>query len=363
LSDIALPEIYVMDSFVYNDGTYDYRCVLGRVDCGDRNLVSAIPFQNLAEFEYGTNSFEGASIFYDAATFANTNLSLFKTGAIHTRLTNLFASAQWACLTNPGVTPDLNGFFFSGYNYGKRIDGESMYESGAKNWALAIQDSRGTNVDEMSVLDTRSGGCGAPDGYSGAAAVSISAIAPPGGGVVGIAQPFMVQITNQSSYRSYGTTVSFALSEAFDFGGASGSQGYVSFDSNRIVTYSVGPLLAGDSANIDFQLIPLQANAAPGDSISLSLGLSNSVLAIPVAFPPIQSIPPVLNFAPGPGENVQLDWRADTGLLFAEGSQRLGLGALWSPVNTNNMVTSGANHRFVSQEATGLQGYFRLHSQ
>jgi len=36
LSDIKLPEIYVMDSFIYSDGIGNRQCILSaRVDCGD----------------------------------------------------------------------------------------------------------------------------------------------------------------------------------------------------------------------------------------------------------------------------------------------------------------------------------------
>jgi hypothetical protein len=353
LSDIKLPEIYIMDSFIYDTSvTYPKLYILGRVDCGDRNLVK--PFSTLSEIETNNpNSAITVDLDYDAWHFQTNQLDLYPSGTRYGRLQNLFTNAQWACLTNSATNPDLNGFFVVSQHL-------THGSQPAANWSLAISDGD-TIVDEMAFLDTRSGGCGASSQVSSNVSVSIAGTSPPAIGTVGRIQPVTVQITNQSSIQAYGTTVSFVLNNGFEYKDANGSQGYGSL-SNRVVTYTVGPLPGNASADIHLQVIPLQTNAVvPGTTpvLAFASGLTNSATGT-AGFWPIQSVPPILGVTPSPG-GILFDWWSDTDRLLFERSSVLGLGASWSPA-TNGLVINGS-HRFLPSTVAGQQGYFRLRSQ
>jgi hypothetical protein len=356
VSDIKLPEIYLMDTFQetgVNGVAVNNRCILGRIDCGDSDLTISIPFNSLTELRYGTNNGTLATIFYDPVAFVNTNFTIYRSGTIRDHLQNLVTNAQWASLTNPAINTDRTGYFLV-----------RQPTSQATTWSVAISDSRGTNIDVMAFLDTRSGGCGAPDQFTGTVGVSIASTSPSSGGVIGLARPVTVQVTNQTPVQAYGTTVSFVLGDAFDYGGASGSQGAASFNpANRAVTYTVGPLLAGASADISLNLIPLQTGTAvPGSTPALSLGsgLTNSEPTNTIPFSPVASVQPILGMTPSAGW-IQLDWWSDTDRLLVEGSPRLGSGASWSSL-TNGIVIDGS-HRFLPCQVTNQQDYFRLYVQ
>jgi hypothetical protein len=358
LSDITFPEIYVMDNFNYVNGLTHYLFIIGRIDCGDRSLTKAIPFISLTQLSNGIPNGPTIDIDYDAWHFQTNALKAYGNSTIQAHLLNLFTNAQWACLTNPALNPDFQGYFLAEQKAANGNPGQ------AAHWSLALKDGRSTNIDVMSFLDTRSGGCGVPSLVSNTVNVTIATSPTTNNGVVGLGQPVTVQVANQTSIQSYGTTVSFVLSNAFDYGGASGSQGSGSF-SNGVVTYAVGPLLAGATAVINLKLIPLQSGLArPSTLASLNMGqgLVNSSLTNTASFPPIQSIPPVLNVTRGPGGSVQLDWWSDTDRLLIENSSVLGFGASWSFVNNNGQVNDGS-HRFLPQQVAGQQGYFRLHVQ
>jgi hypothetical protein len=361
MSDIRLPQIYIMDTFADSDGVTDWRYIIGRVDCGDRNLVKAQPFLNLAELYYGTNNGTSATINYDPVDFqlkATNNVnaaSRYKdtTGTYDStaikRFSNTFQTELWACITNPAANPDLNGFFLARQAYNK-----------APLWSLAVRDENGTNVDVMSFLDTRSGGCGSSGMFSNAASVVMS-VTPSPSGTVGLGQPVTFQVTNQSSIQCYGTTVSFVLGNGFDYVGASGTQGSASFNSsNRVVTCAVGPLLGNSTATINVQLIPLQTNAVPGATPSLALGsgLTNTAPVVPSPFPPIASALPVLSLSRAP-TGILLDWWSDTDRLLVESSSAISSASSWAA--TTNGVIPSSSHRFLPVSLTGL-GFFRLHT-
>ena len=215
----------------------------------------------------------------------------------------------------------------------------------------------------MNFLDTRSGGCGVPSLVSNTVSAVIVATPTTNTGVVGLAQPVTVLVTNLASVQTYGTKVSFVLSNAFDFGGGSGSQGYAS-SSNGVVTYTLGPLLPGATASINLKLIPLRAGAVvPGTLATLNLGANlNNTSPNTASFSPIQSVAPALNSARGPGGTVQLDWWSDTDRLMLESSPALGSGASWSSSDASGTIVDGS-HRFLPQQVAGQQGYFRLRSQ
>jgi hypothetical protein len=196
LNTIKLPFIYVMDSFVSGD-----RYVIGRVDCGCRDLTIPIPFNTITELYYQTNNGTLAPIFYDPVEFQNVQLSAFKSGTVHTYLVNRFASAEWACLTNSVTNPDLNGFFLM-----------NQTTSQAPNWSLAVSGGTDVNgntitVDEMAFLDTRSGSCPGSCLVTFTNLVSASAITPSAfnRGAVGVGQPGTTQGANKSAIRAYGS--------------------------------------------------------------------------------------------------------------------------------------------------------------
>jgi hypothetical protein len=157
LSDISLPAIYIMDSFVSGD-----RYILGRVDCGCRNLTIPVPFHTISQLYYGTNRAVNtgqdalATVYYDPADFQSAQLVAYPSGnstSVYGHLTNLFSGLHWNCFTNPGSNPDLNGFF---------LVHESTSE--APHYTLAISSGADANgnpvvVDQMSFLDTLSGDC------------------------------------------------------------------------------------------------------------------------------------------------------------------------------------------------------------
>lgn len=236
----------------------------------------------------------------------------------------------------------------------------------AANWSVEITDgSSGKVVDEMLFLDTRSGGCGSPDQTPSTVRVSLTPLSASGSGVVGLAQPVTMQVTNQSSVQAYGATVSFTLDNAFDFAGAGGPQGSASFNStNRLVVYTLGPLLGGTSAKINFQLVPLRAGAAvPGTSpmLALGAGLTNSA-ANAVSFSPLQSVEPILDVTPTLG-GIQLGWSSDSVRLAVEGSSELGSGESWSPTTNRVLQADNGSHHFLGITIPSQQDYFRLHGQ
>ena len=367
LSEIRLPEIYVMDSWRwYNwDSTgpgyaYYYHTLIGRVDCGNSDfMASSVPFAQVALTNGSTVS--GATLYYIPSDFQTIMLKTYSSGSRNTHLKSLFASEQWNCLTNSN--PDANGFFL--YTVFEGINVASGKNS--VGYSVAIYDPiAGTPLDEMPFLATRSGGCATPSQFSSGVSVSVASMPPPTNGVVGVAQPLAIQVTNQASSQAYGTTVSFALSNAFGFGSASGSQGYASFDlSNQTLSYTVGPMLPGTSAEIDLQLIPLRAGVAvPGTPpvITLPGGLTNSPTSV-VPFSPIESALPTIGLTRTPA-GVQLDWWSDTDRLVVEGTSALGSGASWSPVTpVANGTAINGSHRFLAPSVAGRQGYFRLHGQ
>lgn len=362
LSDLRLPEIYAMDSWNWyefyppdNEDVY-LHTLIGRVDCGNSDLVAPIPFANVSITNGGSPT--TVTLYYSPSDFEKAMTNAYASGTINTHLKALFASEQWYHLTNSN--PDTNAYFLI-------TEGENAANSQglAAKWSAAIFDPfTGEALDEMDLLDTRSGGCPNPSEFSDGVSVAVVGTSPPANGVVGLTQPVTLQITNQSSAQAYGTTVSFVLNDAFDFGGASGSQGYASFDpSSRTVSYAVGPMTGNSSANISLNLIPLQPTATiPGSQpvVGVSNNLSNSV-PITVSFAPIASALPAIGLSRTPG-GLQLDWWSDTDRLLAEQSPSLGSGESWSPITSGTSVTS-ASHRFLALPISGGQGYFRLQSQ
>jgi hypothetical protein len=353
LGELRLPEIYVMDAWDWYDGTtYYYHTLIGRVDCGNSDLIAPFPFGNVIVTNNDGSS-SGYPLDYDPSHFETNMLKTYAGGPRNTHLKALFASEQWNSLTNSN--PDENGFFLV-----------TERQSEAAEWSVAIfYTGTSTPLDEMPFLASRSGGCATPSQFSSGVSVAVAGTSPATNGVVGLAQPVTVQVTNQTSVQAYGTTVSFVLGNAFDFGGASGSQGYASFNTNnRVVTYTVGPLLGAASADINLQVIPLQAGVAvPGTAplLNLATNLTNFTPTNAISFSPIESVPPVLGVTPGPGA-ILLDWWSDTDRLLAEGSSTLGSGASWSPVINGTSVTN-ASHRFLALPVSGQQGYFRIQSQ
>jgi hypothetical protein len=350
LSDLRLPEIYVMDTWQWFDGVTTHHTVIGRVDCGIADLIAPIPFSSLSVTN--GNSVATTPLDYDAWHFETNMLKTYSGGSRNTHLKALFSGEQWNCLTNSN--PDVNGFFLV-----------TERNNVAADYSVAIYDPiTGAPVDQMPFLATRSGGCATPSQFASGVGVSVTSTPPPTNGVVGLAQPVTVQVANRSSLQVYGIKFSFALSNAFDFGGANGSQGYASFDaSTRMVTYAVGPLSGGASARIDLQLIPLQAGVAvPGTPpvMGVASGLINSTPTTVVTFSPIASAQPIIALAPA-RSSILLDWWSDTDRLMIERSSALGSGVAWSP-QTNGVIINGS-HRFLTNPVSGQQGYFRLRSR
>jgi hypothetical protein len=367
LSQLRLPEIYVMDTWEYDffytpDNGYIYNHVLiGRVDCGNSDLMVTNPFGNIAVTN-ASGGVSSAGIDYDAYHFS-TNMtgkytSGFDGGSIYAHLKTLFASEQWNNLTNGN--PDLNGFFLiNEFDYYAWAPSPS-----AALWTLAIYDPNSLqSLDTIPFFSTRSGGCVAPSQLSGGVNVSIASTSPLTNGWVGQQVPVTVQVTNQSPIQAYGTTVTFALSNGFDFVGGNGSQGYVSFDpATRHVSCVVGSLPGNACASVNVNLVPLQNGlAVPGTAplVVVGSGLTNSVTGM-ASFSPIAAAPATIGLQTVRG-GVQLDWWSDTDRMFVETSTALGPGSSWSSL-TNGIVVSGS-HRFLSAPASGRQGYFRLHSQ
>jgi hypothetical protein len=349
LSEIRLPEIYVMDNWEWFNGIGYSHSLIGRVDCGNSDMIAPIPFANVAATNGTTVS--TFQLTYTPSNFQNMMTNTYKSGNINTHLRALFASEQWYYLTNGN--PDANGFFLM-----------TEPASGASKWTLTIFDPfTQVPIDELPLFATRSGGFVAPSQFSDNVSVSLANSSSPANGVVGMAQPVTMQITNQSPSQCYGTRISFILDGAFDFGGASGSQGYASFDpSTRTVSYTVGPLLGNTSAELTLNFIALQAiSESPGTSPTLALSgsLSNSVSST-ISLPTITASPPVMGLSQTLG-GIQIDWRSDSDRLLPESSPIFGSGASWTPV-TNGIVVSG-NHRFLAPPVVSRQGYFRLHSE
>jgi hypothetical protein len=160
LSYISLPKIYTMDSFLASSsgasGT-STRFIFGRIDCGCRDLTIPIPFNYVSQLYYQTNMGSLGAVFYNPSAFTNAQLKAFPTGTglttVRGHLTNLFASAQWACLTSPASNPNLNGFFLV-----------SQPASQQARWSLAIvgdDDANGdaVTIDLVGLLDSTSGSC------------------------------------------------------------------------------------------------------------------------------------------------------------------------------------------------------------
>lgn len=371
LSDLRFPALYAVDSFhfLHYDGNcncaLNYHCLIGRVDCGSRAMAITRPFGAVVMLHKQTPTTTTTNINYDPVSFETNMLATFTSryyGVINSHLLTLFTNEQWACFTNPASNPDLNGFFVV------ILRDDTSSTGDAQNWAVEITDSSsgfGNILDRMAFLDTRSGGCGSPDQTPGMVSVAVTPPPPSGSGVVGLAQLVTVQVTNASSVQVYGATLSFTLENAFDFAGASGPQGSATFNpTNRVVTYTLGPLLGGTSANIDFQLVPLQKTATvPGSSAILTLGagLTNSA-ASGVSFSPIQSVAQTLGVAATPA-GLQLGWSSDSTRLAVEGSLTLGAGASWSPTTNNVLQANNGNHHFLGLTAPAPQTYFRLGTQ
>jgi len=363
LSQLRLPEIYVMDNWVYYDSADldTFHVLIGRVDCGNSDLIAPIPFGNVAATN--VTSVTTAPLYYSPSDFiynmTNTYTSGYHQGAINKHLKALFASEQWNCLTNSN--PDVNGFFVVEEDNHTAGSGQIV---GSSKCTVSIYDPISHSLlDRIPFFSSRSGGCLAPSQLSGGVSVSVAVTSPPTDAVVGLAQPVTLQITNQTPVQAYGTTITFVLSNAFDFGWANGSQGYASFDpSTRIVSYVVGPLPGNASADISLNIIPLQNGlAVPGSPpvLAVGAGLTNSATG-EASFSPIVSALPTIGLGRTAG-GVQLDWWSDTDRVLVESSSTLGSGASWSPL-TSGMVVNGS-HRFQSSPISGRQAYFRLHSQ
>jgi hypothetical protein len=348
LRDLRLPTIYVMDTWQWYDGTtYTYHTVIGRLDCGNSDLVATLPFGNIAL----TNSSGTTTLplYYIPSDFQTNMLKTYSSGTRNAHLKALFASEQWNSLTNSN--PNLNGFFMV-----------TERNNVAAEYSLAIYDPiSGAAIDSLPLLATQSGGCESPGGLSNLVSVTVATVSAPVTAVAGVALPVTLQVTNQGTAQAYGTTVSFVLSNGFDFGGGSSSQGSASFNTNsRVVTCSVGPLAGGAGAEINVQLIPmLTGSATPASSpvLGFSPGLTNAATSNAV-FASIQSTPPAVSLVPVPG-GVLLDWWADTDRMQLEISPVLGAAASWTPRVTG--VVNGS-HRFLFQPAAP-QGYFRLHGR
>ena len=257
----------------------------GRVYCGSLDLTIPSPFYTLSELYYNTNKGAEVTIYYSPADFQNAELKALASKVPHTYLTNFFASGQWNSLTNLAATQDRTGFFVAVQPLAQ-----------APEWSLVLSDADGNPVDEMPFLSTRSGGTTAPTETGGSPSVSVAVAPSPGKDAVGIARTVALQVTNQSPLQPYGTAVSLKLADNCDFLGASGSQGYASYDpATRVVSYTVGPLIGGASADIALQLIPLQSGLVlPAGPALLALGggLTNSSPDSTAAFAPIETVPP-----------------------------------------------------------------------
>ena len=350
LDDIPLPEIYVMDSLDYGANHF----ILGRIYCGTLDLTTSSPFYTLSQLYYNTNKAAAVSIYYSAADFENAQLKALPAGyPPHTHLIALFGSSQWNSLTNLAATQDRTGFFVA-----------EQPTAQAPNWTIDLSDADGNTVDQMPFLSTRSGGTTLSMATAGGPGVSLAITSTNGTDAAGLARRIALQVTNETPVQAYGTAVSFKLADNFEFAGASGSQGYASFDPlTRIVSYSIGPLIAGASADVTLQLIPLRAGlAVPAGPALLTLGegLTNTSPNSTAAFVPIETAAPILNMAPIAG-GIQLDWHSDTDRLRVEHTSALGPNASWS-LASNTTITS-AGHRFLTFPVTSNQNFFRLCSQ
>lgn len=359
LTDLRLPQIFVMNNWQWSDGTFLHHTVIGRVDCGNSDLVFANPFGTISV----TNGNTGTTVqlAYPPSvenTLLNNRQGANNSGNVTTHLQTLFASEQWNCLTNGN--PDVNAYFVI-----------TEPNSAAASWNISInyQDLWTAQIlllDDLPFYSTRSGGCITPSTLSSNVNVAIVSISPPTNGVVGIMQPISVVMTNSGPIQAYGTAVSFALSNSFAFGGGSGSQGYADAmdPSTRTVTYHVGPIRGNGTANINLNLIPLQSGTAmPGTVpiLAFAAGLTNAVTNTATFFP-IAAASPEIGLAKL-NNRAQLDWWADTSHLQAEGSLALGSSAPWTSVTNNALQTVNGSHRFLSISATNQQRYFRLHSE
>jgi hypothetical protein len=361
LSDLTLPTIYSMDNFHYQNGVdlLNYQCFVGRVDSGCRALTILQPFSSLTLLHNQISVPPATNIDYDAYHFQTNLLAKFPSGggnsALITHLQTLFTNQQWACLTNESTNPDRTGYFFV------RVSDSSAPAS----WNFEITDGSGGSgilVDKMNMVDTRSGGCGAPDQTPGMANVTLASVSAPATGLVGVAQPVTVQVTNNGPFQAYGTTVSFVLSNGFEFGGASGTQGSGSFDpTTRMVSYAVGPLHGGARAGISFQLIPVQTGSTvPGSlpALGLGTGLVNSAPTNTSPLPPVQATPQLIGYKRVPA-GILLDSWSDSDRVLVASSAALGSGASWHLV-TNGVPAVNGNHRFLSVSPAGPQNFFQL---
>lgn len=157
LNIISLPKLYAMDNFVSGSDRY----FIGRVDCGCRDLMIQIPFNNVSELENGTNNGTLATIYYDPVTFENAQLAAYPSGnstSPHAHLVNLFAGAtgDWPCYTNVTENPDLNGYFL--------VSQPTTGADASANWSLVISGGTDANgnplvVDQLSLIDTSRGDC------------------------------------------------------------------------------------------------------------------------------------------------------------------------------------------------------------
>jgi hypothetical protein len=154
-SEIALPSIYVIDSFVDTAASPDLRYIIGRVDAGCRDLTIPIPFHTITKLLSGTNNGSLGNIYYDPSEFQRVQLAAFPSGVVRTRLTNIFNGTvgSWNCLTNQATNPNLDGFFLV-----------SQSTADAAKYTLAINSGTDANgntvvVDELGFLETLSGDC------------------------------------------------------------------------------------------------------------------------------------------------------------------------------------------------------------
>jgi hypothetical protein len=149
LNTVALPKIYNLDNFENSNNRY----FIGRVDCGCRNLTIPIPFSTISELQGGTNNGTLDTIYYDPVAFQKIELDAAPNNTVRGEFQTLFASPQWACLTNTTGNPNLNGYFVA-----------SEPENQKTNWSLVISGGTDVNgnaiiIDETALTDTTSGSC------------------------------------------------------------------------------------------------------------------------------------------------------------------------------------------------------------
>jgi hypothetical protein len=151
--DMTLPSIYMMDNFIPAGSNTRY--IIGRIDCGCRDLTIPIPFHTISKLYTGTNNGSLANVYYNPSEFQKDQLAAFPSGTVRAHLTNMFNGTvgSWNCLTNQATNPNLNGFFLV-----------SQSIADAAKYTLAINSGMDANgnsviVDELGFLETVSGDC------------------------------------------------------------------------------------------------------------------------------------------------------------------------------------------------------------